>query len=58
MMFWGVGTVCFAHKNMEVNGGSLTLGMFLNVALQLVYVTKFFHWEMGYMCSMDIQVDR
>ena len=58
MMFWGVGTICFAHKAMEVNDGVLPLGMFVNVALQLIYVTKFFHWEMGYMCSMDIQVDK
>ena len=58
MMFWAAGTVCFAHKAMEGNGGALPLGMFVNVALQLIYVTKFFHWEMGYMCSMDIQVDR
>jgi 7-dehydrocholesterol reductase len=58
MMFWAAGTICFAHKAMEVNDGSLPLGMFVNVALQLIYVTKFFHWEMGYMCSMDIQVDK
>lgn len=23
-----------------------------------MYITKFFHWEMGYMNSMDIQHDR
>lgn len=58
MMFWAVGTICFAHKNMEINDGVLQLGMFVNVALQLIYIFKFFHWEMGYMCSMDIQHDR
>lgn len=52
MMFWAVGILCFAHKNMEVNGGNLQLGMAINVALQLIYITKFFYWEMGYMCSM------
>lgn len=30
----------------------------VSVILQLVYITKFFHWEMGYMNSMDIQHDR
>jgi 7-dehydrocholesterol reductase len=58
MMFWAVGILCFAHKNMEVNAGVLNLGMAVNVALQLIYITKFFLWEMGYMASMDIQHDR
>jgi 7-dehydrocholesterol reductase len=58
MMFWAVGILCFAAKNMEVNGGTLSNGMLVNVALQLIYITKFFFWEMGYMCSMDIQHDR
>lgn len=58
MMFWGIGILCFAHKNMEVNDGVLNLGMAVNVALQLIYVTKFFYWETGYLCSMDIQHDR
>lgn len=58
MMFWAVGILCFAAKNMEQNDGNLMNGMFVNVALQIIYITKFFHWEMGYMCSMDIQHDR
>ena len=58
MMFWAVGILCFAHKHMELHNGSMTLGMAVNVSLQLIYITKFFYWEMGYMCSMDIQHDR
>lgn len=58
MMFWVVGILCFAMKNQELNGGNLQLGMAVNVAIQLVYLTKFYYWEMGYMCSMDIQHDR
>ena len=58
MMFWAVGIICFAHKNMEVNNGVLNMGMAVNVALQLIYIAKFYFWEMGYMCSMDIQHDR
>jgi 7-dehydrocholesterol reductase len=57
MMFWSVAIVCFAHKN-SVTHPHLQLGMAVNVALQLIYITKFFFWEMGYMCSMDIQHDR
>ncbi|GMI47382.1 hypothetical protein TrCOL_g3643 [Triparma columacea] len=57
MMFWAVGVISFARASMNATG-SMPLAMFVNAALQIVYVTKFFHWEMGYMCSMDIQVDR
>ena len=58
MMYWAVGIICYAHKNMELNNNQLQIGMAVNVALQLVYVTKFFLWETGYLCSMDIQHDR
>ena len=58
MMYWAVGILCYAHKNMEINGGVVQSGMAVNVVLQLIYIAKFFHWEMGYMCSMDIQHDR
>lgn len=58
MMFWAVGIVSYCYKNMELNGGNLQYGMAASVAIQLVYISKFFHWEMGYMCSMDIQHDR
>ena len=58
MMFWAIGPLCFAHKNMEVNGGVLNLGMAVNVALQLIYVAKFFYWESGYLCRKDTQHDR
>ena len=43
---------------MNAHSGVLPLGVWLSVTLQLIYVLKFFRWEMGYMCSMDIQVDR
>jgi 7-dehydrocholesterol reductase len=58
MMYWAVGILCYAAKNMEINNGQLANAIFVNVTLQLIYITKFFYWEMGYMCSMDIQHDR
>jgi 7-dehydrocholesterol reductase len=58
MMYWAVGILCYAHKNIELNNGIIQLGMAVNVALQLVYISKFFYWEMGYMNSMDIQHDK
>jgi Ergosterol biosynthesis ERG4/ERG24 family len=50
MMFWAVAIVSFCYKNMELNHGELQYGLAVSVALQLVYISKFFHWEMGYMC--------
>lgn len=50
MMFWAVAIVSFCYKNMELNGGHLQYGLAVSVALQLIYIAKFFHWEMGYMC--------
>ncbi len=57
MMYWAVGPVAYAWKQ-SVDMGGLTDGMLVSVILQLVYVTKFFWWETGYFCSMDIQHDR
>jgi 7-dehydrocholesterol reductase len=58
MIYWAVGILCYAHKNIELNDGIIQLGMAVNVALQLIYISKFFYWEMGYMNSMDIQHDK
>jgi len=57
MMFWQVGIICFAVKQYQVNQ-YITSAMVVSVLLQTVYIAKFFWWEMGYMCSMDIQHDR
>ena len=32
--------------------------MLVSVLVQTVYIAKFFWWETGYFCSMDIQHDR
>lgn len=58
LMFWAVSLLAFCAKNMELRNGQLQLGLAVSCALQLVYLSKFYHWEMGYMCSMDIQHDR
>ena len=60
MMFWAVGIVAYAYKNaqLQADSGLPQYGMLVSVTIQLVYITKFFYWEMGYMCSMDIQHDR
>lgn len=57
MMFWAVGILSYACKQRELFG-SVSDSMLVSVAIQLVYVGKFFWWEAGYMRSIDIMHDR
>lgn len=56
MMSWALIILSFAAKQRQVYG--LSDALFVSVALQLVYIAKFFLWESGYMRSMDIMHDR
>lgn len=56
MMGWGLIILSCAAKQHQLYG--LTDAMFVCVALQLVYITKFFVWETGYLGSLDIMHDR
>lgn len=56
MMAWGLILISFAAKQSQTYG--LSDSMCLGVALQLIYITKFFVWETGYLRSMDIMHDR
>jgi 7-dehydrocholesterol reductase len=56
MMAWGLILLSFAAKQRELYG--LTDSMIIAVALQLLYIAKFFWWETGYLRSMDIMYDR
>lgn len=57
MMFWALGILSYAHKQ-YLDVGYVSTTMASAVFLQLVYITKFYIWETGYFCSMDIQHDR
>lgn len=57
MMGWPIILVSFAFAQVK-HTGSLTDAMFVAVAIQLVYIAKFFWWETGYLRSMDIMHDR
>lgn len=57
MMFWQLGIICYAFKQYE-NVGYVSSSMLASVLIQSVYIAKFFWWETGYFCSMDIQHDR
>ena len=56
MMGWPLLILCYAAKQHETHG--LSDSMLVSVAIQLIYITKFFHWEMGYMKTLDIMHDR
>lgn len=57
MMFWQVGILCYAYKQ-YAEFGYVSSSMVVSVVVQSVYIAKFFWWETGYFCSMDIQHDR
>ena len=57
MMFWQVGIICYAFAQYDKKG-FVSSSMLVSVILQSIYIFKFFLWETGYFCSMDIQHDR
>ncbi|KTD07729.1 7-dehydrocholesterol reductase [Legionella jamestowniensis] len=56
MMSWGLILLSYAAKQHVLFG--LTNAMVVAVALQFIYITKFFIWETGYLGSLDIMHDR
>jgi 7-dehydrocholesterol reductase len=56
MMSWGIILISYAAKQQELYG--LSNSMLISVGLQLLYITKFFLWETGYLRSLDIMHDR
>src|SRR5205823_8490077 len=56
MMAWPLILLSFAAKQQERYG--LSSSMAVAVALQLVYIAKFFWWETGYLRSLDMMHDR
>ena len=56
MMSWGLILLSYAAKQDALYG--LADSMFIAVALQFVYIAKFFMWETGYLRSLDIMHDR
>lgn len=56
MMIWPLLLLSYAAKQQELYG--LSDSMLVAVALQLIYVAKFFFWETGYLRSLDIMHDR
>lgn len=56
LMSWPLILLSFAAKQHELHG--LSSSMTVAVVIQLVYIAKFFVWEIGYLRSLDIMHDR
>lgn len=56
MMGWGLILLSCGAKQHQLYG--ISDAMLVSIALQLVYITKFFIWETGYLRSLDIMHDR
>jgi len=56
MMSWPIILISFAAKQSELYG--ISNSMLVSVGIQLVYISKFFLWETGYLRSIDIMHDR
>ena len=56
MTVWPLLVIIYTIKSYELYG--FVDSMFVSSVLQLVYITKFFTWEAGYMRTLDIILDR
>eukprot|EP00546_Thalassionema_frauenfeldii_P015632 CAMPEP_0178909794 /NCGR_PEP_ID=MMETSP0786-20121207/8734_1 /TAXON_ID=186022 /ORGANISM="Thalassionema frauenfeldii, Strain CCMP 1798" /LENGTH=468 /DNA_ID=CAMNT_0020581963 /DNA_START=39 /DNA_END=1441 /DNA_ORIENTATION=- len=58
MTYWQLAGFSFCYRSYTLHGGELDWGLFFSALSQYLYLFKFFLWEMGYMRSIDIIVDR
>ena len=57
MTYWQLAGLSFCYRSYVLHG-SMDWGLFFSAMSQYLYLFKFFMWEMGYMRSIDIIVDR
>lgn len=57
MTFWQLAGLSFAYRSYTLHN-QVDYGLLLSAVSQYLYLFKFFMWEMGYMRSIDIIVDR
>lgn len=57
MMGWSILILCYVAKQYELYG-EISDSIIVSVILMELYIFKFFLWEAGYWCSMDIAHDR
>jgi 7-dehydrocholesterol reductase len=57
MTFWQLAPIVYAYTS-YVKHGTYDYGLCFAALSQYIYLAKFFYWEIGYMRSIDIIVDR
>ena len=57
MTYWQLAGLSYAYRSYTLHG-EIDYGLLLAAVSQYIYLFKFFWWEMGYMRSIDIIVDR
>jgi len=57
MTFWMLSGLSYAYRSYTLHG-AVDYGLLLSAVSQYIYLCKFFAWEIGYMRSIDIIVDR
>eukprot|EP00039_Didymoeca_costata_P019983 m.339615 g.339615 ORF g.339615 m.339615 type:complete len:483 (-) comp18886_c0_seq1:31-1479(-) len=58
MTFWQLAGLSFAYRSYTLHDNTWDWGLVFSAISQYLYLVKFFWWEMGYMRSIDIIVDR
>ena len=58
MTFWQLAGLSYCYASYVLHGNQMDWGLFFSAVSQYLYLVKFFVWEMGYMRSIDIIVDR
>ena len=58
MTFWQLAGFSYCYRSYTLHDQQMDWGLFFSALSQYLYLVKFFLWEMGYMRSIDIIVDR
>jgi len=58
MTYWQLAGLSFCYRSYTLHDNQMDWGLFFSALSQYLYLVKFFVWEMGYMRSIDIIVDR
>ena len=58
LMLWALLPISVAYAQKEDFNGQISNEIIVNCFLQLVYLSKFYWWESGYMSTVDIMHDR
>lgn len=58
MTYWQLAGLSFCYRSYTLHDNTMDWGLFFSALSQFLYLCKFWLWEMGYMRSIDIIVDR